>query len=174
MTFSCAQDEDIEYFLHNRAVEFDKVSKSRTYLIVDEDQMQHCTIDELTVFGYFTLAMKILTVPKSYSNRNRINIDGFNAKINNVPIKDFPCYLIGQLSKNSNVPKESISGSEIMEKALSVIKASAEMVGGRIVLIECRNKKELLKFYNSNGFSSLDKIPDGETQMIQMIRNIQS
>lgn len=29
-SFSCEKDEDIEYFLHNRAIEFEKLSKART------------------------------------------------------------------------------------------------------------------------------------------------
>ena len=35
-SFSCAKDPDIEHFLHSRAVEFERLSKSRTYLIFDE------------------------------------------------------------------------------------------------------------------------------------------
>lgn len=30
-SFSCAKDADIESFLHNKAVNFEKLSKSRTY-----------------------------------------------------------------------------------------------------------------------------------------------
>lgn len=41
-SFCCEQDEDIENFLRNRAVEFEKLSKARTYLICDESQMHHC------------------------------------------------------------------------------------------------------------------------------------
>ena len=32
-SFSCEMDKDIEIFLHKRAVEFEKLSKARTYLI---------------------------------------------------------------------------------------------------------------------------------------------
>ena len=38
-SFSCEQDEDIENFLHNRAIEFEELSKARTYLICDEEQI---------------------------------------------------------------------------------------------------------------------------------------
>lgn len=38
-SFSCEKDEDIEYFLHKRAVEFEKLDKARTYLICDEEQI---------------------------------------------------------------------------------------------------------------------------------------
>ena len=35
-TFICSKDKDIENFLKEKAIEFEKVSKSRTYFIVDE------------------------------------------------------------------------------------------------------------------------------------------
>lgn len=37
-SFSCNQDNDIESFLHNRAVEFEKLGKSRTYIICNHEQ----------------------------------------------------------------------------------------------------------------------------------------
>lgn len=36
-SFSCEQDADIEHFLHERAVDFENLSKSRTYLICDQE-----------------------------------------------------------------------------------------------------------------------------------------
>ena len=39
-SFICKQDEDIENFLHNRALEFEKLSKARTYLVYDSDQLE--------------------------------------------------------------------------------------------------------------------------------------
>ena len=39
-SFSCAKDPDIEHFLRSRAVEFERLSKSRTYLIFDEDELK--------------------------------------------------------------------------------------------------------------------------------------
>ena len=40
-TFECTQDKDIEYFLHNRAVEFEKLSKARTYLVCSQRQLEN-------------------------------------------------------------------------------------------------------------------------------------
>ena len=39
-SFSCVKDPDIEHFLRSRAVEFERLSKSRTYLIFDEDELK--------------------------------------------------------------------------------------------------------------------------------------
>lgn len=52
-SFSCKQDTDIEFFLHNRAVEFETLSKSCTYLIVDEEGLLNGTFMILDYFSLF-------------------------------------------------------------------------------------------------------------------------
>lgn len=173
-SFSCEQDEDIEYFLHNHAVEFERLDKAKTYLICDEDQIaqENFYINDLIIYGYISLALKVLTVPEETSNRARAKIDGLSGKIHGKPIKDFPCYLIGQLARNSKVPKESLSGKELLDWAYDHIKASVDEVGGRYMMIECREKPELIKFYSDNGFDELTRESDGTHVQVQMIRKI--
>ncbi len=173
-SFSCEQDEDIENFLHNRAVEFEKLSKARTYLICDESQMvsEDFYLEQLRIYGYIAIAQKILTVPDDWSNRKRKELDGLNGKIHGEPIRDFSCYLIGQLSRNSNVPKESISGKELLQYAYDVIATAVDAVGGRYMMIECQNESSLIEFYESNGFQEVNRSNDGSRFMVQMIRKI--
>lgn len=171
-SFSCAQDSDIENFLHRRALEFERLSKSRTYLIFDEQELATRDVAGLTIYGYISLALKVLTVAEETSNRTRKELDGFNAKIKGKPINDFPCYLIGQLARNSAVPRECLSGRQLIEFARDVISASVEAVGGRYVMIECRDSEQLLRFYQENGFSEISRLADGEQPMVQMISKI--
>ncbi len=169
--FSCEKDEDIEYFLHNRAIEFEKFSKARTYLVFDQDQLES---DEkpLRIYGYITIALKILSVPGGLSNRMRKELDGYSAKIYGKSISDFPCYLIGQLSKNLNVKSKGVSGKELLEFAKDIIASSVELVGGRYMMIECRNEEKLIEFYKGNHFSEIARIPDKNQMMVQMICKI--
>lgn len=171
-SFSCRQDEDIEHFLHNRAVEFEKLAKSRTYLICDRDELLKKNISEITVYGYISLAIKILTVPETVSNRVRKNIDGFSAKIRGEQIRDFPCYLIGQLSRNSNVGRADLKGAELITFAQDVISTAVDAVGGRYMMIECRDNEKLIRFYRNNGFDEIARVPDNEQPMVQMIKRI--
>lgn len=113
-----------------------------------------------------------MTVPVSVSNRQRKELDGYNAKIHGQLISDFPCYLIGQLSKNSAVVNNPLSGRDLLDTAFAVIASAAEAVGGRYMMIECRNEEKLLEFYKNNMFCEIDRIPDGDVPMIQMIRKI--
>lgn len=178
-SFECAVDKDIESFLHTKAVQFEQLSKARTYFVVDEIQM--CTLIEndsksiaeklcgLTIYGYFSLALKVLSVPEQFSNTRRKKIDGLSPRMHGEVIRDFPCYLIGQLARNSIVDKESIKGEELLQLALSVIKESMLNVGGRAVMIECRNTMKLIKFYSSNGFYLVDNVQDDQEKLIQML-----
>ena len=173
-SFSCVYDEDIQNFLHNRAVDFELLSKSRTYLIIDKEQFQKpgIKLDELTIYGYISLAVKVFTVPETTSNRQRQQLDGFSAKEHGKQISNFPCYLIGQLARNSNVPKDSISGAELLNFAYDIIAISVDAVGGRNILVECHNNKKLVQFYLDNEFYKISQMPDENQTMIQMIRRI--
>lgn len=171
-SFSCIQDEDIENFLHRKAVEFETLSKARTYLVIDAEDLETGK-EEPAIYGYVSLALKILTVPRDVSNRFRKELDGLSAKIHGQQISDFPCYLIGQLSKNSDIRDNPVSGKKLLDIAFDIIASAAQAVGGRYMMIECRDKENLLQFYRSNAFTEIDRIPDKDIPMVQMIRKIQ-
>lgn len=169
-SFSCAQDSDIETFLHERAIKFESLNKSRTYLIFNKEDL--ASGGQLTVYGYFSLALKVLSVPDNMSTNMRKKLDGLSARLHGETIMDFPCYLIGQLARNSNISKDSLSGSQLISYALDVIAGAVEAVGGRFVMIECHNDKHLLKFYADNDFKDIADEPDNGKPMVQMIRRI--
>lgn len=170
-SFSCEKDKDIESFLHNRAIDFEFLNKSRTYLLCDNDILLN--EGRFLILGYFTVALKVLDLPKRLSNNARKALDGLSAKLHGEVISSVPCYLIGQLAKNSAVPpNKSVCGSEIINRAISIIKSSVENVGGRYVMIECHNNAKLRKFYSDNAFTEFEALPYGSTQMVQMLRTL--
>ena len=62
--FVCEKDADIENFLKSRAIQFEKLGKSRTFFIYDEDQ------DEFQILAYFTLAIQVLKIPEGMLSVN--------------------------------------------------------------------------------------------------------
>ena len=170
-SFSCERDKDIEDFLHNRAIPFEIANKSRTYLAVEETLWQ--AEKRVSVLGFFTVSLKVLNIPEGFSNRRRLELDGFAAKIHGKVIKSVPCYLIGQLAKNSAI-QNAVGGSALLNEALSTINLAVEKVGGRYVLIECRDDPHLRKFYTDNGFVEFDTLPDENLPMVQMVRPLHS
>ena len=171
-TFECSLDSDIEYFLRNRAITYEKLSKARTFLVLDEKDLTEKSIDKVTVMGYIALALKVLTVPEETSNRMRKEIDGLSAKIHGEQITAFPVYLIGQLGRNSNILSADLPGQQLVEYAYNVIQPAVNAVGGRYILIECHEDPSLISFYRNNGFIPFASIPDHEKPMVQMIRKI--
>ncbi|MCD8020964.1 MAG: hypothetical protein LUF92_15735 [Clostridiales bacterium] len=173
-SFSCEKDEDIENFLFSRAVEFENVSKARTYLICNQAQLENGQTDSepLVIYGYITIGLKVLSVPISVSNRKRKELDGFSAKIHGEQIRDFPCYLIGQLSRASNVPKNSVSGDQLISFACDVIATSVEAVGGRYMMVECHDKDQWIHIYAKIGFKEKSRLQYEQQWMVQMIRKI--
>lgn len=155
--------------MYNKSIEFEKISKSRTYLVCDEEKLAEGIF---SIIGYFALSLKVLILPDDMSVRGRKEIDGFRGKIHDEPIREIPCYLIGQLARNSSIDKDAITGNELIDMACSVIQPAVSAVGGRWVLVECRNKKELIDFYQRNHFHYILNEPDGDTPMVQMIRRI--
>lgn len=168
-TTGYCQYPDIQFFLQNRAAEFELLSKARTYLIIDEDKLHQ---GYFIILGYFSLALKTLLIPETLSNRARKELDGFSGKIHGEPIQNISCYLIGQLARNSYYNKNAISGSDILCLACDTIAAAVELVGGRYIMIECRKNEKLLRFYHNHLFSEITQIADGNMSMVQMIRKL--
>ena len=98
-------------------------------------------------------------------------MDGISAKLHGKIVDSIPCYLIGQLAKNSNITKnQAIKGTDLINSALSIIRSAETFVGGRYVLIECHGTPELLKFYTDNGFKQFAEKPYEDEPMVQMVR----
>ena len=86
-TFSCTINNDLEKFLHENSIDLEKRKISRTYLYFNQD---------LEIAAYFTLSLKILNT-NGISKTLIQKLDGVRKDRENIP-----CYLIGQLGKNSN------------------------------------------------------------------------
>lgn len=82
-SFTFSLDSDIELFLHERATEFERISKARTYLICDEEKLRR---GEIFIVGYFALSLKVLILPEEMSVHSRKEYDGFRGKIHGNPI----------------------------------------------------------------------------------------
>jgi len=154
--FNC-QDKEVENFLRNQALEFDKRNKSRTYLLIDEN-----VDNEIIIWGYYTLTLKSLKFNDELSKSKIKKIDGFR-----VDAVETESILIGQLGKDYKY-RNKISGSAILDYAVDDIYEVHKKVGGRIVFLECADNEKVVKFYQDNGFAFLQNSKDGE--YLQMIR----
>ena len=174
-SFSCPLNPDVEHFFKHTALEFTKQGISSTYLIMASYK------NEYVLVGYFTLANKIFCIKKdSLPNRKwRSRMAKFGQFDPEIQRYTISAPLIGQLGKNyTNSYNTLITGDELLKLALDKVKEMQNIVGGKIVYLECEPKEHLIEFYTKNGFVNfgsriLDKdeitTTPGES-LIQMLR----
>lgn len=162
--FFCPKNSDVETFLRDKAITFEKASRARTYLILDEEALTDGKID---IIAYFTVSMKALNLREGISKNVRKHLDGLGNKQGST----FVVYLIGQLGKNDNYRSE-IDGKELIAMAIATIKEAYDVVGGRYILVECEPVPSLKKLYEDNGFTFLQESLENDS-LIQFIRFIE-
>ena len=168
--FSCPKNPDVERFLKRSAVDFAKKNQSVTYLVFSRENGE--------VLGYFTLALKALTVRgETVSNtvkRKLLRISELDEKSDTYTMS---AYLIAQLGKNYAYERNrEITGKELIELAWMVIEKAQYMLGGMVTFLEAEDEEKLLSFYRDNRFSQFDTRQtsgkDEPHELIQLLRLI--
>lgn len=157
LRFSCPFKNDVENFLHEKAIEFERQGIAATHLIFTSYQ------EELVLVGYFTLASKYIHI-EIKNNRYKLGnhlkqrIKRFGTYEPDLKKQIIPMPLIGQLGKNyaSNYDK-LITGDELLQLACDTVRESQALVGGKTVYLECEDTPKLVQFYESNGFKLFGK-----------------
>ena len=147
-TFKCDLNPEVDYFLHEKAIEFSKQGIAETFIVTAPYKGQD------VIVGYFSTSNKAITIKRFFlSNTKKKRLLKF-AKYNDI-VKAYTIALplIGQLSKNYyNNYNTLISGDVLLKLACDKIKTAQDVLGGRFVFLECEDKPQLKNFYESNGF----------------------
>ena len=167
--FSCLRNPDVERFLKKSSVEFTKKNQSVTYLVFD--------ISSMVLVGYFTLALKPLTVRgETVSNtvkKKLLRVSEWDEKSDNYTMS---AYLIAQLGKNfTNGADKKITGEDLLALAWDKIKEIQYLGGGMVTFLEAENEEKLLSFYRNNRFSQFDtrqtiSDTDEAHELVQLLR----
>ena len=142
-SFRCCLDNDIETFLRKDVLRYMERNWCATYLIVDEEEFDN---GKIQIDAYFTLSHKSL-IPFAASKNKIKNASGFK----NTESVHF--VLIGHLGKHiecnndGEILSANISGTEILDKALEVVRASHALIPCRCVLVECNDNEKVHKVY---------------------------
>jgi len=158
--FSC-KDKDVELFLKNKAFDFEKRSKSRTYLVLDSAKYED---GEIVILAYFTLSLKSLEFRDTLSKYKVKDIDGFSKEVKGVAIA-----LIGQFGKDE-IKAKAIPGKMFFNLCMEVLYDVHTLIGGRYVLIECLDFEKVVNFYRDNNFELLQL--DKDDNYLQMVRKL--
>ena len=147
---------DVEQFLHTKAIQFENLALSRTYLVMASYQSKPY------LAGYFSISNKSLVVPKkqfssmSNSLKKKLMGLGYKTEMANYEIKGI---LLGQLGKNYSeeaIKAKGITGDELLALAYQKIREAYIIIGGRILFLECEDHPKIKGFYSRNGFKELD------------------
>lgn len=146
--FLCPKNPDIESFLHDKAILFEKQGISATHLVY------HSYKDSPVLVGYYALANKPVSIKGSSINskwRKRLNrfahFDPLTKQYN------IALPLIGQLGKNyANQYDQLITGDILLGFACDKIKRFQLEMGGKMAYLECEDTPKLIEFYTRNGF----------------------
>ncbi len=151
-TFHCSRDYDVESFLRENAISFERRHLSRTYLLVDPSKESE---KEPAILAYFSLAISAMCVGDAVSKtmRRRLCVNPMSSIM--------ASYVIGQLGKNDRYANET-RGGDILEIAVTYILEAHQVVGGRFVRVDCRDNAKIKRFYERNGFTFVQKNPNGD------------
>lgn len=147
---------DVEYFLHNKAIEFEKHDISRTYLVFSTYQGRPVLV------GYYSLSNKPLVISKrnfckfSTALKKKLLGLGHKTESDNYEVKG---YLLGQLGKNYTaeaLATRSVRGADLLELATQTMLKIHKLAGGRIFYLECDDVENLKRFYSSQGFREIE------------------
>lgn len=139
-SFSCKKDLQVQNFIQNKAITFEKDKQASTFLLFNDNS------DHLQLDGFFSLAIKVFVFREEISKNKRQKISGKRED-------HVPAFLIGQLARNDSSSKGL--GKELLETAISYIKNAQLYVGGCLVYLDC--KDELVSYYENYGFENIQK-----------------
>ena len=73
--------------------------------------------------------------------------------------------MIGQLGENSTIEETSLDLKLILDHIFSVLKDVQNLIGGRLILLECEDSSSLISYYIKHGFEVLQK-----EEFVQMVK----
>ena len=160
--FECIKSEeedsqDVMRFLTEEAIQMEKNGTTRTYLILNDELWKQ---GKIRIDGYFAIALKLLYFSNDINSNLLEEVFGDSNK------KNCPAYLIGQLARSKETSKGV--GKEYLRIALAYISEARDIVGGRLVYLDCRQSKR--EYYEKHGFNFLQQ--KHKSDLIQMYRVI--
>ncbi len=109
--------------------------------------------------------MKILELPspgKITKNLHK-NLTGYTDK----SIQSLPSILIAQFGK-SDLFKNKIDSKMLMDYCTSYILETINLIGGRVIILECNDNPKLISIYEKYGFKKIGE--KNERNLITMYR----
>ena len=151
--FTCEREKDLEIFLRNKAITYDNSNLGKTSLIIDKDSFDQGKLD---VMAFFTIGQTSVDIGALSNNKKKKLLGSVHGRDK---LLSYQAYLIGQLGRSDMYTTDDISGETILNECYAEIRKVQRIVGGRLLLLECREHMFEL-FYQKKGFEKLTDFPD--------------
>lgn len=148
--FSCQLETDLENFLAEKAIIYDKAGIGKTYLLIDSEELNKN--QNFTVMAYFTISHKSVDISALSKSKKRKMMGAYPGRDG---LQSISAFLIGQLGRNDTYTHEQLSGETILNECYNAISIAAKIVGGNLIVLECRECM-YSKFYEKYGFKKLN------------------
>lgn len=163
--FSCPRNLEIENFVRRNALEFAKRKMSITYLVIDDEG------NLAAIFALTHKAVQMTNEGLSATMRKKIQRHAKLDETTNTYM--LSAFLIAQFGKNYQY-SGGLSGNELMDMTMNILKRVQWEVGGGVVYLECEERQPLLDFYqnsvnNFNVFGERYSEKDG-VKYIQLLK----
>ncbi|HAB0009505.1 TPA_asm: hypothetical protein GIN74_08885 [Listeria monocytogenes] len=165
-SFSCARERDLESFLHDKAILYERSSLGRTFLFLDEAKLVEKVF---SVMGFFTTAQTSYDITV-LSKKRRRKVLG-SAVPGRDTLNSFPAFLIGQIGRNDQYTSNDLTGETMLNECFLQLKQVSKITGGEHVILECREYM-FEKFYEAQGFHKFveDTTSDGLLTLYNRIK----
>lgn len=177
--FRTGDTHDVEKFLTQNAIQFQKMGWAATHLIYSSYKEKNVLV------GYFAVSNKHLTLnsrtynslsSKMKSRFQKIGYrpqssDGNNSKMDLI----IPSFLIGQLGINySEEAKKtkSINGYNLVALAEEKLKDAVATISGKYIWLECLPSEKLLDFYVRCGYTPVAEYEDRDNGLCLFVKKI--
>jgi hypothetical protein len=161
--FRCVRDQQLESFLHDQAIRYERKGFGRTYLVFDVSSGK----DHVPpIAAFFTLAI----TATDYSGISRSRKEKvLGSKPGRDTYRAFGGILIGQLARDDRYDSSFINGTELLMECEKYIEMGRRYIGGRIVYLDC--KDALIETYQKSQYELLSGEPteDGYYKMYKVL-----
>lgn len=146
--FSCQRETDLENFLQDKAILYEKTGFGKTFLILDSEELNN---KNFVIAAYFTIAQKSIDISEIPNKKKRKMLGAYPGRDK---LKSIPAYLIGQLGRCDSYSSDQLSGETILNECYNAISMAARIVGGSLIVLECKEYM-FSNVYEKLGFKKL-------------------
>ncbi|MDR1358042.1 MAG: hypothetical protein LBJ48_01605 [Coriobacteriales bacterium] len=143
--FCCVRDEDVQTFIRDRAIRYERSGLSRTYFYVTDRETE-----ETDVAAYFSVAITSVDYTRVSRARREKVLGSTPGRVNR---DHFGGLLIAQIARDDRFNESVISGTELIEACEEIIELGRNYLGGRVIYLDC--KEELISLYERRGYKLL-------------------